>query len=83
MAFTFNAKSEDTLIQNINASFVKKVVGPSTYTFEDLAAMSAAVEAAAGSEEGQRFVARSIGRNADGEMASEVVITLTFKRRRS
>jgi hypothetical protein len=61
--------------------FTRKISGPSTFTFDDMAALGAAVARAATTGEPVGFVARSTGRDASGEVASEFEITWSFKRR--
>ena len=69
------------LVVDLRASFVKRIVGPSVFTFSDMAGMRSALDRAAAGSEPERFTARSIGRSADGAVASEFEITWSFKRR--
>jgi hypothetical protein len=69
------------LVREVRAVFTKKIVGPSAFTFSEVGAMAAAVERAAASGESEPFVARSIGRTADGILAAEFEVTWSFKRR--
>ena len=69
------------ILREAKASFVKRVVGPSHYTFDGLAGMKAALAAAAAGSESQAFTAKVVGRNAAGETASEFEITWSFKKR--
>jgi hypothetical protein len=66
---------------HLSATYAKKIVGASVFAFEDLAGMRTAVERAAASDEPQLFLARSVGRNAAGDVAAEFEITWSFKRR--
>jgi hypothetical protein len=70
------------LVVGLRASYGKKLVGPGTFTFEDVAGMKAAIERAAASDEAQAFTARSIGRDAAGDVVGEFEVTWSFKRRR-
>ena len=69
------------LVVELRASFVKRIVGPSVFTFSDMAGMRTALERAASASDPERFTARSVGRSADGAVASEFAITWSFKRR--
>jgi hypothetical protein len=69
------------LVREVQGTFVKKIVGPSVFTFEDVASLHAAIERAAASGEAETFVARSIGTTTDGTVAAEFEITWSFKRR--
>lgn len=73
--------SVSMLVREVRASFSKKIVGTSTFSFEDVAGMSRAVDAAAATGEAQLYTARSVGRAATGEVAAEFDVTWTFKRR--
>jgi hypothetical protein len=68
------------LVREVKGTFLKKIDGTSTFTFADVAAMSAAIEAAARDGESS-ILARSTGRTADGTVAAEFDITWSFKRR--
>lgn len=70
------------LVQEVNGRFLKKITGPSTFTFEQVALLRRAVDAASSSDDAQLFTGRSVGRTSDGEIASEFDVTWTFKRRR-
>jgi hypothetical protein len=69
------------LVREVRGTFVKKIVGPSVFTFDGVASLRAAVERAAVSGEAETFVARSVGTTADGTVAAEFEITWSFKRR--
>jgi len=69
------------LVTGLRADYRKKIVGPSRFTFEDVAGMSAVVERAAGGAEPQVYVARSTGRDSAGDVCSELEVTWSFKRR--
>jgi hypothetical protein len=69
------------LVVGLEASFSKKAVGETAFTFEDVPGMRSAIEAAAASSEPQTFVARSVGRDAAGNEIAAFEITWSFKRR--
>jgi hypothetical protein len=69
------------LVVGLQATYTKKIVGPSVFAFDDVAGMRAAVEQAASTDEPQVFAARSVGRDPFGEVAAEFEITWSFKRR--
>jgi uncharacterized protein DUF4442 len=69
------------LVREVRGVFTRRIQGPATFTFEDLAAMRATVERAAASGASEAFVARSVGRTSAGEPAAEFEVTWSFKRR--
>ena len=69
------------LVREVRGVFTKKIVGRSVFTFDDVAGMKAVVDGAAASGDGLIYVARSLGRTADGVVAAEFEITWSFKRR--
>jgi hypothetical protein len=73
--------SVSMLVREIRAVFTKKVVGPSVFTFTDVAGMRAATDRAAAGGDGETFLARSTGRTSDGTVAAEFEVTWSFKRR--
>jgi hypothetical protein len=71
------------LVTQLGARYTKRIVGPSLFTFGDVAGMRAAVAAAAATPEPQVYVARSLGRDARGDVCGEFEIIWSFRRRRS
>ena len=69
------------LVTGVHARYTKKIVGESQFTFREVGEMADTIERAARTGEPATFVARSIGRNATGEIASEFEVTWSFKRR--
>jgi hypothetical protein len=69
------------LVVGLRARYGKKLVGPGTFAFEDVAGMRAAVERAAASDEAQALTARSTGRDAAGDVVAEFEVDWSFKRR--
>jgi len=69
------------LVVGLRATYSKKIVGPSAFTFEDVGGMGAAVGRAAESDEPELFVAHSTGRDSAGDLVAEFEITWSFKRR--
>lgn len=69
------------LVVGLRATYSKKIVGASVFTFADVGRMRAAVLKAAESDEPEVFVARSVGRNMGGDVGAEFEITWSFRRR--
>ena len=69
------------LVTDIRGRFTKKIAGESQFTFREIGEMAATIERAAVTGEPATFVARSVGRNAEGAVASEFEVTWSFKRR--
>lgn len=69
------------LVTSLHARYTKKIVGESQFTFREVGEMADTVERAAQTGEPATYVARSIGRNATGEVVSEFEVTWSFKRR--
>jgi len=70
------------ILRGIRATFTRRIVGGSLFTFDDVAGLRAAVERAAAGPEEQAYTGRSTGRTAEGEVAAEFDLTWSFKRRR-
>ncbi len=69
------------LVTEIRARFTRKIAGVSQFTFRDLGEMADAIERAAQTGEPATHMARSVGKNEAGEVASEFDVTWSFKRR--
>ncbi|MEO8499805.1 MAG: DUF4442 domain-containing protein [Vicinamibacteria bacterium] len=69
------------LVTEVRARYTKKIVGSSQFTFREIGEMADTVERAAQTGAPAICVARSIGRNTAGEVASEFEVTWSFKRR--
>lgn len=69
------------LVQDVRGRFVKKATGRTLFAFEDVAGMAAVIARASAGGDGETFVARPVGRMADGTLVSEFEIVWTFKRR--
>jgi hypothetical protein len=69
------------LVREVRGTFVKKIVGPSVFTFADVASLRRVIEEAAATGEAASFVARSVGTAADGTIAAQFEVTWSFKRR--
>ena len=69
------------LVTEVRGRFHKKIVGPSQYTFREIGEMASIIERAAQTGEPATLVARSTGRNAAGDIASDFEVTWSFKRR--
>jgi uncharacterized protein DUF4442 len=70
------------ILRGIRATFTKRIVGGSLFTFDDVAGLRSAVDRAASSPEEQPYTGHSTGRTAQGEVAAEFDVTWSFKRRR-
>ena len=70
------------ILRGIRATFMKRIVGGSLFTFDDMAGLRLAVDRAASSPEEQPYTGHSTGRTAQGEVAAEFDVTWSFKRRR-
>lgn len=73
--------SVSLILREVRAVFTRRIQGPALFTFDGVAAMRDVVDRAAGSGESEAFTARSLGRTAEGEAASEFEVTWSFKRR--
>ncbi len=73
--------SVSMLVRAISASFTKKATGVTLFGFEDVAGMRAVIERAAGTDEGQEYTARSVGRMLDGTPVAEFDVQWSFRRR--
>jgi hypothetical protein len=76
-------RSVSMLPVGVRASYLKRLSGPGIFTCEDVAAIAQAIARAASSDEPQPLVARSTGRNAQGEVVAEFDVSWSFKRRPS
>jgi acyl-coenzyme A thioesterase PaaI-like protein len=70
-----------SLVTDLNAQFTKRGTHKATFTFEEGAAMRAAIERAAASDQPVVFTAKSVGRQKGGEVIASFAITWSFKRR--
>jgi hypothetical protein len=69
------------LVTEVRASYMKKVVGESQFTFREVGEMHQAIERAAQTGEPATYRAHSVGRNSTGDIASEFDVLWSFKRR--
>jgi len=69
------------LVTEVRARYTTKIVGESQFTFREVGEMADTIERAAQTGEPATYVARSVGRNQMGEVASEFEVTWSFKRR--
>jgi len=76
-------RSVSMLPLGVRASYGKRLVGPGSFTCEDVPAIADAIARAAASDEPQLLVARSTGRNTAGEVVAEFEVSWSFKRRPS
>ena len=76
------APSVALILREVRGGFSKRILGPSLYTFDDVAGLRAVVERALASGESEAYTGRVRATNAAGELTSEFDITWSFKRRR-
>lgn len=69
------------LVTEMRVTYSKKIAGPSQFTFREVGEMADVIERAAATGEAATYTARSVGRNAASEVASEFEVTWSFKRR--
>lgn len=82
MMFTLHAKpSIAMLVTNLEAKFVKKATGVTTFRCEDGAKVREAVEQSVLTGEGREVVTKSVGYSQNGEIECEFLITWSFKAR--
>ncbi|GAA4344194.1 PaaI family thioesterase [Flaviaesturariibacter amylovorans] len=67
------------LVVGCDAQFFKKATGPTFFTCADGAAISAAIDRAEATGEGQTITCTSTGRNGAGETVAEFRFTWSFK----
>jgi hypothetical protein len=71
------------LITGLDATFLKKATGTVWFTCADGDAIAEVVAAARASGDGREARARSVGRNAAGEIVSEFTFTWSFRAKRA
>lgn len=80
LANIYNRKpAVSLLVQKLEAEFVKKAVGCTTFVCEDGEAFTACINKSIASNEPQTLTAKSTGYSEDGEILSIFHITWTFK----
>jgi acyl-coenzyme A thioesterase PaaI-like protein len=67
------------LVLKLEGNFIKKATGKTIFTCEDGLVIKQTIESAIFSKEGKIVTARSYGRNKDGEVIAEFLITWSFK----
>jgi hypothetical protein len=70
------------LVTGIEADFVKKATGLTTFTCEEGAKLKEAIETAIATGQGQTCTTESIGRSKDGTIEAKFRVTWSFKRRK-
>lgn len=68
------------LVTHIEATYYKKASGTIRFTCVDGEKFEASIQRALAGEEGETFIAESIGLLPDGSMASKMLITWSFKK---
>lgn len=71
------------LVVKVEANYYKKATGITYFACEDGAAINATIEKAIASGEGHAFVAKSVGKNLNGELVAEFFISWSFKAKSS
>ena len=69
------------LVTEVRARYTKKIAGESQFTFREIGEMADTIERATQTGEAATFVARSVGKNEAGDVASEFEVTWSFKQR--
>lgn len=70
------------LVVKVESEYFKKAVGKTTFICEDGDALRQAIEESISTGEGKIFRAKSMGKNAAGEIVAEFYITWSFKTKR-
>lgn len=82
LMYTMNAKpSVAMLVTNLEAKFVKKATGLTTFTCESGKEIQEAIIRSIETGEGQTIICKSVGKNKAGEVEAEFVVTWSFKAR--
>lgn len=81
VAVAASGVSLSTLVTGIEGRFLKKLVGLGRFTCDDVAGLRAAVARAAETGGPETFMARSIARDAEGDVVSEWTLCWSLKRR--
>ena len=71
--------SVSMLVTRMEAIYFKKAIGKIIFTCEDGKNITATVDDAVKTGEGKSVMAKSIGRNNDGEVVAEFLFTWSFK----
>jgi hypothetical protein len=84
MAYIYKRKPAiSMLVVSVNASYYKKAVGRTTFICADGALVRKMVEEAVATGEARAVEAKSVGRNREGEVVAEIMVTWSFKVRKS
>jgi hypothetical protein len=70
------------LVVKVESEYFKKATGRTTFVCEDGDAMLNAIEESTARREGRIVRAKSVGKNAAGEIVAEFYITWSFKAKR-
>jgi hypothetical protein len=76
------APSVALILREVRGGFSKRILGPSLYTFDDVAGLRDVIERALASGQSEVYTGRVRATNAAGELTSEFEITWSFKRRK-
>jgi deoxyribose-phosphate aldolase len=84
MMHTHESKpSISMLVTNLEAEFVKKATGVTTFTCEDGKAIKDTIEKAIATGEGQSYTCTAIGKSENGEIEAIFKVQWSFKARKS
>ena len=67
------------LVVGLEANYFKKATGVTTFTCEDGEVINNTIQDSISSGEGRIYKAKSVGKNAGGELVAEFFITWSFK----
>jgi hypothetical protein len=81
MATQDSKPSVSMLVTKLEAKFVKKAMGLTTFTCNDGAIINAAAEKAIATGEGQSVVCSCVGKSESGEIEAEFLVEWSFKAR--
>jgi hypothetical protein len=71
------------LVVKVESEYFKKAVGKTNFVCEDGPLFKKAIEETIATGEGKTVVAKSVGRNNDGEVVAQFSITWSFKARKN
>lgn len=82
LAYLYKRKpAVSMLVVSVHAEYLKKAVGRTTFTCEDGPVFKRMIEEAIETGEARTVGARTVGRNAEGEMVAEMTVIWSFKAR--
>jgi hypothetical protein len=80
MAYVYKRKpAVSMLVVSVRAEYQKKATGKTTFICEDGSLFRRMIDEAITTGEARTVTARSIGRNTEGEIVADIVVTWSFK----